>query len=59
MHEHQNGPSVVLICHEDDRLDLQGLAAWLADSMTLAAPLPRTAGGASTWRIARLAPSRR
>ncbi len=29
-------PSVVLICHEEDRLDCEGLAAWLASTMTLA-----------------------
>jgi folate-dependent phosphoribosylglycinamide formyltransferase PurN len=28
-------PSVVLICHEGDRLDSEGLASWLASSMDL------------------------
>ena len=29
-------PSVVLICHEGDRLDTEGLASWLASTMNLA-----------------------
>ena len=29
-------PSAVLICHENDRLDTEGLASWLACTMTLA-----------------------
>ena len=28
-------PSVVLICHEGDRLDTEGLASWLASTMDL------------------------
>jgi folate-dependent phosphoribosylglycinamide formyltransferase PurN len=28
-------PDVVLICHEEDRLDVEGLASWLAHAMTL------------------------
>ncbi|MGH8161990.1 MAG: formyltransferase family protein [Gammaproteobacteria bacterium] len=28
-------PSVVLICHEDDRIDAEGLSAWLASTMRL------------------------
>src|SRR5688500_2737520 len=29
-------PTVVLICHEEDRLDREGLASWLASTMRLA-----------------------
>jgi len=29
-------PRVVLMCHEEDRIDAQGLAAWIATSMRLA-----------------------
>ena len=29
-------PGVVLICHEESRLDREGLAGWLASSMRLA-----------------------
>jgi folate-dependent phosphoribosylglycinamide formyltransferase PurN len=29
-------PSVVLICHEQDRLDVEGLASWLANTLRLA-----------------------
>jgi hypothetical protein len=29
-------PRVVLICHEEDRIDREGLAAWIASSMRLA-----------------------
>lgn len=28
-------PTVVLICHEDDRLDTEGLASWIANTMDL------------------------
>ena len=32
----QDKPSVVLICHEQDRLDTEGLASWLANTLRLA-----------------------
>src|SRR5688572_9687294 len=32
----ENSPRVVLICHEEDALDREGLASWLASTMTLA-----------------------
>ena len=31
-----NRPTVVLICHEQDRLDTEGLASWLASTLSLA-----------------------
>jgi len=36
MHIPGRRPTVVLICHEEDRLDREGLASWLASTMTLA-----------------------
>ena len=35
LHNRPDLPSVVLMCHEDDRIDTQGLTAWLASSMDL------------------------
>jgi methionyl-tRNA formyltransferase len=49
----QDKPSVVLICHEQDRLDTEGLASWLASAARLAGLIiirdPRT----RRWRAAR------
>src|SRR5258705_251997 len=36
MHTQDEKPSVVLICHEQDPLDTEGLASWLASSLRLA-----------------------
>ena len=36
METQERSPSVVLICHEEDGLDREGLASWLASTMTLA-----------------------
>src|SRR5215212_3495686 len=53
MHTQDEKPSVVLICHEQDRLDTEGLASWLASSLRLAGLIiirdPRT----RRWRAAR------
>jgi folate-dependent phosphoribosylglycinamide formyltransferase PurN len=35
-HAMQPRPSIVLLCHDDDVIDREGLAAWLASSMQLA-----------------------
>jgi folate-dependent phosphoribosylglycinamide formyltransferase PurN len=36
MHTHQDLPTAVLICHEQDRLDREALASWLASTVRLA-----------------------
>src|SRR6266550_4682246 len=36
MHMQDEKPTVVLICHEQDRLDTEGLASWLASTLRLA-----------------------
>src|SRR5262245_2222077 len=36
MDTREGSPAVVLICHVEDRLDREGLASWLASTMTLA-----------------------
>jgi folate-dependent phosphoribosylglycinamide formyltransferase PurN len=46
-------PTVVLICHEDDRLDTEGLASWLAASMHLGGLLVISDKGRRLWTAAR------
>ena len=46
-------PTVVLICHEQDRLDCDGLASWLANTMRLAGLLIIREGPGGRWRAAR------
>jgi hypothetical protein len=46
-------PSVVLICHEGDRLDSEGLAAWLAHSMRLTGLIVIRDNPRRLWRAAR------
>ena len=46
-------PTVVLICHEQDRLDCEGLASWLASTMRLAGLLIIREGRGSLVRAAR------
>jgi len=46
-------PKVVLICHEDDRLDADGLASWLSHTMTLAGLVIIRDNGKRKWRAAR------
>lgn len=36
MHRNEDLPTVVLICHEQDHLDTEGLASWLASTLRLA-----------------------
>jgi hypothetical protein len=46
-------PSVVLICHEQDRLDTEGLASWLASSLRLAGLIIIRDPRSRRWRAAR------
>jgi folate-dependent phosphoribosylglycinamide formyltransferase PurN len=46
-------PSVVLICHEGDRLDSEGLASWLATTMDLRGLIVIREGRRQLWRRAR------
>src|SRR5215467_5761005 len=46
-------PSVVLICHENDTLDREGLASWIADRMNLIGLVVTRDGSARLWRVAR------
>ena len=46
-------PGVVLICHENDRLDREGLASWLASSMDLRGLIVVRDGRTRLWRAAR------
>lgn len=45
-------PTVVLICHEEDRLDRDGLASWLASTMKLAGLLIIRDEPGRLWRAA-------
>lgn len=49
----QNVPTVVLICHERDRLDLEGLASWLASSLHLVGLIVIRDERSRLWRAAR------
>src|SRR5437667_3176311 len=46
-------PTAVLICHENDRLDTEGLASWLACTMTLARLVVITDGPGRVGSVAR------
>src|SRR5262245_55830598 len=46
-------PTVVLICHEEDRLDTEGLASWLASTLRLAGLIVIRDPRARRWRAAR------
>jgi hypothetical protein len=46
-------PSVVLICHQQDRLDADGLAGWLASTMRLAGLVVVSDGPSRFWKAAR------
>ena len=43
-------PRVVLLCHHDDPVDREGLASWLASSMTLAGLIVIHDGAGKRWR---------
>src|SRR5437016_2821285 len=53
MHTQDEKPSVVLICHEQDRLDTQGLASWLASTLRLAGLIIIRDPRSRRWRAAR------
>jgi folate-dependent phosphoribosylglycinamide formyltransferase PurN len=48
-----NLPTVVLICHEGDRIDTEGLASWLAGTMNLAGLIVISDQGRRLWTAAR------
>ena len=48
-----NLPTVVLICHDGDRLDSEGLASWLAGTMNLAGLIVISDKGRRLWTAAR------
>lgn len=52
MHMHAEAPTVVLMCHQSERLDREGLASWLASTMKLAGLLIIRDHG-RRWRAAR------
>jgi hypothetical protein len=53
MDMHENVPTVVLMCHEQDRLDTEGLASWLASALTLAGLIIIRDSRRARWRAAR------
>src|SRR5690349_3830947 len=53
MRTHAEAPTVVLICHEAERLDCDGLASWLASTMRLAGLLIIRDGTGRRWRAVR------
>lgn len=53
MSTHAGTPTVVLICHEAERLDREGLASWLASTMRLAGLLVIRDGSRRRWQAAR------
>jgi folate-dependent phosphoribosylglycinamide formyltransferase PurN len=53
MHTQDEKPSVVLICHEQDRLDAEGLASWLASSLRLAGLIIIRDPRSRLWRAAK------
>src|SRR5438128_11844363 len=53
MQTHEELPSVVLICHEQDRLDTEGLASWLATVARLAGLIIIRNERSRRWRAAR------
>jgi hypothetical protein len=53
MHMQNDTPTVVLICHEQDRLDTEGLASWLASTMRLAGLIIIRDPRNRLWRAAR------
>lgn len=53
MNQPAQRPSIVLICHESDPLDCEGLASWLASTMNLVGLIVIREGSARRWRVAR------
>ena len=53
MHTNDTLPTAVLICHEQDRLDTEGLASWLASTLRLAGLIIIRDPPSRLWRAAR------
>lgn len=49
----ESAPTVVLICHEEDRLDTEGLASWLGSTLRLAGLILIRDSRRTRWRAAR------
>jgi hypothetical protein len=50
MQAEETKPRVVLLCHADDRIDTEGLASWIASSMTLAGVIRLHEPSARKWK---------
>src|SRR5262245_6383437 len=53
MKQSAHHPTIVLICHESDPLDSEGLASWLASTMNLIGVIVIREGTGRRWRVAR------
>src|SRR5687768_8591989 len=53
MHTNGDSPTVVLICHEQDCLDTEGLASWLASTLRLAGLIIIRDTPGRLWRASR------
>lgn len=53
MHRNEDLPTAVLICHEQDRLDTEGLASWLANTLALSGLIIIRDPPGRLWRAAR------
>ena len=53
MHRNEDLPTAVLICHEQDRLDTEGLASWLASTLRLAGLIIIRDRPGRLWRASR------
>src|SRR5688572_29714247 len=53
MHTNGDRPTAVLICHEQDRLDTEGLASWLASTLRLAGLILIRDTRGRLWRASR------
>jgi hypothetical protein len=53
MHKNEDLPTVVLICHEEDHLDTEGLASWLASTLRLAGLIIIRDRPGRRWRASR------
>lgn len=53
MHRNRDVPAVVLICHERDHLDTEGLASWLASTLRLAGLIIIRDRPGRLWRASR------
>jgi len=53
MHRIEDLPTAVLICHEQDRLDTEGLASWLASTLRLAGLIIVRDRPGRLWRASR------